>query len=41
MKLGVSTDLKRDFCNTERSLCDVIHLVRVNSALALYGRADF
>jgi len=38
--LIVSTDLKRDFGNTECSLRDVVHLEGVNALQVLYGRTD-
>jgi len=38
--LIVSTNLKRDFGNTEHSLCDVVHLGGVNAFQVLYGRTD-
>jgi len=36
--LIVSTNLKRDFGNTERSLRDVVHLESVNALQVPYGR---
>jgi len=38
--LLVSTNLKRDFGNTERSLRDVIHLEGVNALQVPYRRTD-
>ena len=38
--LIVSTNLKRDFGNTERGLRDVVHLEGVNALQVLYGRTD-
>jgi len=38
--LVVSTNLKRGFRNTERSLRGVVHLEGVNALQVLYGRAD-
>jgi len=36
----VSTNLKRDFGNTERGLRDVVYLEGVNSLQVPYGRTD-
>jgi hypothetical protein len=38
--LIVSTNLKRDFGNTERSLRDVVQLEGVNALQVPYGRTD-
>jgi len=37
----MSTNLKSDFRNTERSLRDVVHLEGVNALQVPYGGTDF